>query len=202
MAEPAVSDTIAVKAAYETDVAADTSLSAAWPPYFALVVAWTAMIGSLYFSEVNHFEPCRLCWYQRILMYPLTVIIPVGILRRDSGLPAYALPLSILGAAVATYHTLLQKASYLPAAIRGLCTESAACKAGVPCSSDYINWFGFITIPILALAAFLLITFAMSAARRDATETWAASGPAPWLRVLLSVAAVWIFYVGVYFVAN
>jgi disulfide bond formation protein DsbB len=127
-------------------------------------------------------------------MYPLTIVIAVGILRRDRVLPAYVLPLSILGAAVATYHVLLQKTDWF--------TESAACKAGVPCSSDYINWFGFITIPILALAAFLLITFAMSASRHDAEETWAAAGPVPWLRVALGIATVWVFYVGVYVVAN
>jgi disulfide bond formation protein DsbB len=188
-----VSDTLATSAS-ENEVTVDAGPLASWPPYFALVVAWTAMIGSLYFSEINHFEPCRLCWYQRILMYPLTIVIAVGILRRDRILPAYVLPMSLLGAAVATYHVLLQKTNWF--------TESAACKAGVPCSSDYINWFGFITIPILALAAFLLITFSISAARREADETWAAAGTAPWLRVALSIAAVWVFFVGIYLVAN
>jgi disulfide bond formation protein DsbB len=123
----------------------------------ALLVAWTAMIGSLYFSEVRHFEPCRLCWFQRILMYPIAFIATVGILRADRGAPLYTLPLSLAGIAVSTYHTLLQ---------RGFFSESTACLSGVPCSVRYINWLGFISIPVLALVAFVLISLAGSAALR------------------------------------
>ena len=89
--------------------------------YIALVAAWIAMCGSLYFSEVKGYIPCTLCWYQRILMYPLTVIIAIGLLRRDWHLPYYILPLSIFGMCVSTYHYLLEKtdifagASCLPA---------------------------------------------------------------------------------------
>jgi disulfide bond formation protein DsbB len=122
-----------------------------------LLVAWTAMLGSLYFSEVRHFEPCRLCWFQRILMYPIAFIATVGILRADRGAPLYTLPLSLLGIAVSAYHTLLQ---------RGFFSESTACLSGVPCSARYINWLGFISIPVLALVAFVLISLAGSAALR------------------------------------
>jgi disulfide bond formation protein DsbB len=167
---------------------------AEWAPYFALVVAWTAFLGSLYFSEVNHFIPCALCWYQRILMYPIALIIPIGLLRRDSGMPLYVIPLAVVGAAVATYHVLLQKTDWF--------SETNACQVGVPCSSDYINWLGFITIPTLALTAFILIILAMSAARRSAAATWAVPGPRPALRVAVTIAAVIAFYGAVYYVTG
>ncbi len=122
-----------------------------------LAVAWTAMLGSLYFSEVLHYLPCRLCWFQRILMYPIALIALVGILRNDRGAPLYVLPLSLLGILVSSYHILIQN---------GFLSESTACQAGVPCAGRYINWLGFVTIPVLALTAFLLISFAGSAALR------------------------------------
>ena len=116
----------------------------------ALVAAWVAMLGSLYFSEVLHWAPCTLCWYQRILMYPLTLLLLIGILRKDDGIPFYVLPFSGLGIFVSTYHYLLQKTD--------LFQEARACSAGVPCSIDYLNWQGFVTIPFLALTAFIIIT--------------------------------------------
>ncbi|MCO6451049.1 MAG: disulfide bond formation protein B [Caldilineales bacterium] len=122
--------------------------------YIALIAAWTAMLGSLYFSEVAGFIPCTLCWYQRILMYPLSVIILVGILRKDDGLPLYVLPFSVFGIFVSSYHYLLQKTDLFEGGIK-------ACSSGVPCSGIWINWLGFITIPFLALTAFLIITIAM-----------------------------------------
>ncbi|MBC8160682.1 MAG: disulfide bond formation protein B [Roseiflexaceae bacterium] len=117
--------------------------------YIALLAAWIATSGSLFFSEVLGWIPCSLCWYQRILMYPLSIIIAIGLLRRDARLHTYALPFSLLGAAVSTYHYLLQKTDWLP---------PPACAMGVPCSTDYINWLGFVTIPFLALTAFLIIS--------------------------------------------
>ena len=118
--------------------------------YFAHLVAWTAMLGSLYFSEVRHFIPCEWCWRQRILMYPLVLITAVGLWRRDELLPYYTLTFSGLGMLASTYHYLLQKTSWF---------GTGACQAGVACSTTYINWFGFITIPFLALIAFMLIFF-------------------------------------------
>ena len=121
--------------------------------YIGLIAAWIAMLGSLYFSEVAGFLPCRLCWFQRVLMYPLAGILLVGILRRDAGLPYYVLPFSVLGIGLSTYHYLLQKTS--------LFGESASCQEGIPCTTMWINWFGFATIPFLALAGFLIITVMM-----------------------------------------
>lgn len=120
----------------------------------SLLLAWIAAIiatlGSLYFSEVMHFIPCTLCWYQRIFMYPLAIILGVAVYRNDKGIYKYALPLSIIGLLIAGYHTLLQRIPYLQ--------QFEMCSTGVPCSKDYINWLGFITIPLLALIAFTIIT--------------------------------------------
>lgn len=119
----------------------------------ALLAAWIAMLGSLYFSEIAGFTPCKLCWYQRILMYPLTIVLLVAALRRADDTPYYVLPFSLLGICVSTYHYLLQKTD--------LFSEGSVCTGGVPCNIDYINWLGFITIPFLALTAFIIITIMM-----------------------------------------
>lgn len=159
--------------------------------YIALLAAWVAMLGSLYFSEVAGYIPCAFCWYQRILMYPLTAIIAVGLLRRDSGLPLYILPFSVLGIGVATYHYLLQKTD--------LFSELATCQMGVPCSGIWINWLGFITIPFLALTAFLIITFMAIIAWQAGIPTepnWDDESPVqrPWLPVFGTIALVSIVF--------
>jgi disulfide bond formation protein DsbB len=96
-----------------------------------------------------------LCWWQRIFMYPLVVVLGVATLRQDGQVWRTTLPLSVIGLATATYHYLLQK---VPAI-----APPASCALGVPCNVQYINWFGFVTIPFLALVAFALITIAMLA---------------------------------------
>jgi disulfide bond formation protein DsbB len=121
--------------------------------YLALVVAWVATCGSLFFSEVLHWIPCSLCWYQRILMYPLSGVLAIGLLRRDRSVHTYVLPFSLAGAGVSLYHYLIQKTDWLPPPV---------CSIGVPCTVDSINWFGFITIPFLAFTAFVLISLLMS----------------------------------------
>ncbi|MBX3010140.1 MAG: c-type cytochrome [Caldilineaceae bacterium] len=118
--------------------------------YVALLAAWIATLGSLYFSEVAHYIPCTLCWYQRILMYPLALILAIGLVRRDENLPLLVLPFSVLGIGVSTYHVLLEKTDWFSGA--------TACQSAVPCTVIWINWFGFLTIPFLALIAFLIIT--------------------------------------------
>lgn len=121
--------------------------------YFALIQAIIATLGSLYFSEIRHFTPCILCWYQRILMYPLTMILTVGILRRDKKIYQYVLPLSILGFIIAMYHVLLQK---------GILPESIApCTLGASCNTKYTGYFGFITIPVMSATAFFVINTCM-----------------------------------------
>lgn len=118
--------------------------------YIAWLIAVIATAGSLYFSEVRQFVPCTLCWYQRILMYPLVIILGVASFSNDKSALKYALPLSLIGLGIAFYHTLEQN-------IPGFGAPQL-CSAGVPCNAKYINWLGFISIPVLALIAFSLIT--------------------------------------------
>lgn len=124
--------------------------------YLALLVAWVAMAGSLYFSEVAGYQPCTLCWYQRILMYPLAGLLAIGLLRLDPHLPVLVLPFSLLGVGIATYHYMLEKTD--------LFSNATVCQAGVSCTTVWINWLGFITIPFLSLSGFLLISVLMAIA--------------------------------------
>ena len=126
--------------------------------YLAWVQSIIATLGSLYFSEIMKLPPCILCWYQRILMYPLVAIIAVGILRKDKGIYQYVLPLSITGFVVALYHNLLYY-GILPESIQ-------PCTLGISCTTKQIEWLGFITIPLMSLTAFSVITICMLIYRR------------------------------------
>ena len=122
---------------------------------FALTAAWgaalLAMAGSLYFSEVANYTPCVLCWYQRIAMYPLVLILGIAIVRRDIGIRIYAIPLAAIGAVISIYHWVIERIPEL---------DYGACQAGVPCTQKWFEEFGFVTLPFLALVAFgLVITF-------------------------------------------
>ncbi|KKS64110.1 MAG: putative disulfide formation protein [Candidatus Daviesbacteria bacterium GW2011_GWA2_42_7] len=128
-----------------------------WLQKYGLYIAWVqalaALLGSLYFSEVVGIPPCTLCWYQRILMYPLVVIIAVGIIRKDKGLPFYVLPLSIPGMVIAFYQHLLQ-VGIIPEAL-------APCGIGVSCAEKTWSVFSFVTIPLLSTIGFAIITLLM-----------------------------------------
>lgn len=123
------------------------------PLLLAWVTAIIAMTGSLFFSERMGFIPCTLCWYQRILMYPLVLFLGIAFYRNDKGIYKYVLPVSVIGMMTSSYHYALQKIPSLH--------EFSSCTSGVPCSGQYINWLGFITIPFLALVAFSIITIMM-----------------------------------------
>ncbi|WP_121609728.1 disulfide oxidoreductase [Mesobacillus foraminis] len=118
-----------------------------------LFAAWAtsviAVFGSLYFSEIRQYEPCELCWYQRILMYPFSLILGIAIVIKDYRISLYSMILSGLGILVSLYHYCLQKVPFL--------ADNADTCGRVPCSGQYINWLGFITIPFLALTAFIII---------------------------------------------
>ncbi len=118
--------------------------------YLAWIIAIVATSGSLYFSEVRKFIPCTLCWYQRILMYPLVILLGIASYRHDKNIVVYVLPMSLLGGGIALYHYLEQK-------IPGVGVPEI-CSVGVPCNVQWINWLGFITIPFLSLTAFVLIS--------------------------------------------
>ncbi|MBK8046849.1 MAG: c-type cytochrome [Anaerolineales bacterium] len=152
----------------------------------ALAAAWIATLGSLYFSEVRGYIPCTLCWYQRILMYPLAGFIFIGLVRRDWNLPYYVLPFSVLGIFVSTYHYLLEKTSLFDA--------NTVCKQGALCTTQWINWFGFVTIPFLALMGFLIITIMsiIALVQQQPSLEDAEGEPVrmPWLKVSGTVVAI------------
>ena len=125
---------------------------------FSLLIASVSTIGSLYFSEILKLPPCMLCWYQRIFMYPLVFIFLANLLYPDKSVLKYSLPLVIVGLGISIYHNLL---------ILKIIPETLSpCVQGVPCSVDYLNWFGFITIPSLSFIAFLTIFIALIAYKK------------------------------------
>lgn len=132
--------------------------------YGIFVQALLAMLGSLYFSNFGDpianllagnfffpggFYPCRLCWWARILMYPLVFVSLIGIITKDSKFVKYILPFSVVGIFLELYHYYLQK---VPTA------TSESCSLENPCGAMEVNYAGFITIPFLCLIAFCVIT--------------------------------------------
>jgi disulfide bond formation protein DsbB len=115
----------------------------------AWLVASVSTLGALFFGEVMQLPPCVLCWYQRIFMFPLALILPLGLFPFDRKVVRYALPLAVMGFLFAVFHLLLI-AGVIPESIKP-CTQS------VPCSETVIEWFGFVTIPLLSALAFLTI---------------------------------------------
>jgi disulfide bond formation protein DsbB len=114
----------------------------------AFAVATVATLGSLYMSEVAHFVPCRLCWYQRIAMYPLVPVLGLAAWRRDRAVVPYAVLTAGIGAVLSTYHVLLERMPSL---------ESGVCERANPCTVVWVRRFGYLTIPAMALSAFALI---------------------------------------------
>ncbi len=130
--------------------------------WIAWVIALTAMLGSLYFSELAKYVPCHLCWYQRIAMYPLAVVLLVAALRRDvrAGVQ-YAFVFPIVGILIATYHIYLEE---------NPSSQPSSCKVGgTTCATKWIDKFGYITIPVLSITAFaaILTLLLMAWSRRD-----------------------------------
>ncbi|HEY4584172.1 MAG TPA: disulfide oxidoreductase [Acidimicrobiia bacterium] len=117
--------------------------------WLAWVVALVATVGSLIYSEVIHFVPCRLCWFQRIAMYPLAIILLVGAIRREAVVKYYALPLALIGLAISIYHNVIQ---FYPS------LEGGSCDPLNPCSARNVEVFGFLDIPFMAGAGFILIS--------------------------------------------
>jgi disulfide bond formation protein DsbB len=130
-------------AAALTSAARRTLLGAAW-----LVVS-LATAGSLYLSDVAGLVPCLLCWYQRIAMYPLVLLLGVATLVGDGRIWRYVLPLSLTGLAISVYHVTIQ---YRPT------LGVVSCSAEAPCTARYLHVYGFVSIPVMAGAAFLLVS--------------------------------------------
>ncbi|MEN8112879.1 MAG: disulfide oxidoreductase [Actinomycetota bacterium] len=116
--------------------------------WLAFSVATVATLGSLYLSEVVHLVPCTFCWYQRIAMYPLVVILGIAAWRKDHGVRVYSAAIAAIGAVIAAYHRLIQAVPEF---------GGSSCSTGVPCTAAYFTLFGFVTIPYMALSGFLFI---------------------------------------------
>jgi disulfide bond formation protein DsbB len=131
--------------------------------WLAWVVALTCTLGSLYLSEIAHFIPCTLCWYQRIAMYPLAVLLLVAAIKRSTEIARATLPLIAIGAAISTYHYLLERFPSMAGA--GTCDPAA------PCTIVWIWRFHYLSIPAMALSGFLLIaTLILATPREHTTE--------------------------------
>lgn len=119
------------------------------PLQLAAVVATVATVGSLWLSEGAGFPPCKLCWYQRTAMYPLSVVLAIAAVRADVGIRRYAIPVAAIGGAISIWHMLIERFPSL--------SSSSSCEVTNPCSIIWVERFGYVTIPTMALTAFALI---------------------------------------------
>jgi len=121
------------------------------------IISLIAILGSSFYSEVAGYEPCKLCWFQRILMYPQSVLYLVAFLSKKKDVFLYTLPLSIIGVVIASYHYLLQ---------RGVSPLTPCGTVGysVSCSTNFFMEYGYITIPMQSLTAFVILTLLAVAA--------------------------------------
>ena len=130
----------------------------------AFSVAAVSTVGSLWFSEVGGFLPCELCWYQRIAMYPLVIILGAAAWRGDPDPRWRVLPMSLVGMALSAYHYQLQ---LFP-------DQGSSCDIAAPCTQQWVDEFGFVSIPFMAFCGFAVVTalvLASGAADRDATSS-------------------------------
>lgn len=126
------------------------SADSAWTlAFLAWLIASASTLGALFLSQIMGIAPCVLCWYQRIFMFPLVFVLAAGLFPLDAKLVRYALPLVVAGWMIALFHVLLV-ADIVPENIR-------PCAQGIPCKDQVIEWFGFLTIPLLSLIAFSVI---------------------------------------------
>jgi disulfide bond formation protein DsbB len=141
------------RAPWADGVLADLGGAALW---LAALVAVVCTLGSLYFSEIAHYTPCDLCWFQRICMYPLSVILVVAAWRRDGRIWPYVVVQAAVGTVIATYHTQLQ----------AFPTQHSFCPTTVPCTIRYVWEFGFVSLPFMALSGFVFILLMLGVSAR------------------------------------
>ena len=125
----------------------DHSSNTAWTLVFlAWLLATLSTLGALFLGEIMGYTPCQFCWYQRIAMFPLVLVLAAGLFPFDPKVIRYALPLAFVGWLLAVFQMAL---------VVGLIPESVTpCQKGVPCSELQVVWFGFISIPLLSVLAF------------------------------------------------
>lgn len=128
----------------------------------AWIVAAVTTAGSLYYSKVQGYVPCELCWYQRIVLYPFAVILAIAAWRRDSSIRVYAIPVLCIGVVISVYHSWIQ---WFPPA-----SGTSFCTTDTPCTLKYVDEFGFVTLPFMALSAMAIIIALLSISRYDDSE--------------------------------
>lgn len=118
--------------------------------FLSFIIGLTATLGSLYLSESRMFTPCKLCWFQRIFMYPMPIILGVALFKKARDVAMYVIPLAVTGGLIAIYHYYLQinPEPFAPCTTVGF---------SVSCSETFFAYFGFITIPWMSFSAFILI---------------------------------------------
>jgi disulfide bond formation protein DsbB len=127
--------------------------------FLSFLISLIATLGSFFFSEVMNFIPCSLCWFQRIFMYPLVFLFLINLLFPYDKIFKYAFPLVFVGWIISIYHNLLM--------FKIIPENLSPCVQGVPCSVDYINWFGFVTIPLLSFFAYTIILILLIILKRE-----------------------------------
>lgn len=126
--------------------------------FLAFLVSLIATFGSLFFSEIMNFIPCSLCWYQRIFMYSLVFLFLINLLYPDDKIFKYSFPLVFIGWIISIYHNLLM--------FKIIPEKLSPCVQGIPCSVDYLNWLGFITIPLLSFFSYTCILILLIMSKR------------------------------------
>ena len=126
--------------------------------FLAFLISLVATLGSLFFSEIMNFIPCSLCWYQRIFMYSLVFLFLINLLYPDYKIFKYSFPLVFIGWIISIYHNLLM--------FKIIPEKLSPCVQGIPCSVDYLNWLGFITIPLLSFFSYTCILILLIMSKR------------------------------------
>ena len=130
--------------------------------WLAWIMSGTAMLGSLYYSQIAHFIPCEYCWYQRIAMYPLAIILGIAAFRNDNAVRRYVYPIAIIGGLISGYHYLIQRVPDLAA---------GTCSSTIPCTAALVWKFDFVSIPFMALVSFAAIITVLALDRTSAGTT-------------------------------
>lgn len=130
--------------------------------YFAWLISLISSLSALYASEILQWAVCNLCWYQRICMFPLTIVLGMACFRDDHNIARYALPLTILGALFALYQ-------YLEQIIPGFAPINV-CGLGPSCADDHLRLFGFITFAFLSLCSFIAASICLCATKNQTNE--------------------------------
>ena len=132
-----------------------------WMLYFAWVMSCLSLLGSLYMSDVLHFEPCHLCWYQRICLYPLVIILGMAICRASTDVVPYLIPQIVIGACLSAYQIIIQEFPALQAI--------KLCGSGPSCTDKIDIGLGIISLPMMGMGVFIMIGWLLFKARKCAT---------------------------------